>query len=37
MTLLTLEHVTIHNRKVHDHTQTADGLNGNLAGVWIEH
>jgi peptide/nickel transport system substrate-binding protein len=36
ITLLTLEHVTIYNRKVHDHTQTADGLNGNLAGVWIE-
>jgi peptide/nickel transport system substrate-binding protein len=37
LTLLSLEHVTIYNRKVHDHTQTADGLNGNLAGVWIEH
>lgn len=37
LTLLTLEHVTIYNRKVHDHTTTADGLNGNLADVWIEH
>jgi peptide/nickel transport system substrate-binding protein len=33
--LVTLRQVTIYNRRVHDHTLTADGLNGNLSGVFI--
>ena len=35
LTLLTLENLTIYNRRVHDHTVGADGLNGNLADAWI--
>jgi peptide/nickel transport system substrate-binding protein len=33
--LVTLRQVTIYNKRVHDHTLTADGLNGNLSGVFI--
>ncbi len=33
--LVTLRQVTIYNRRVHDHTLTADGLNGNLSSVFI--
>jgi peptide/nickel transport system substrate-binding protein len=33
--LVTLRQVTIFNKRVHDHTVTADGLNGNLADVSI--
>jgi peptide/nickel transport system substrate-binding protein len=36
ITLQTLANLTIYNRKVKDHTVGADGLNGNLANVWIE-
>lgn len=36
ITLQTLANLTIYNRKVKDHTVGADGLNGNLADVWIE-
>jgi len=35
LTLLTLQDITIYNKKVRDHTVGADGLNGNFAGVWI--
>ncbi|MEZ2410337.1 ABC transporter substrate-binding protein [Bosea sp. RCC_152_1] len=35
ITILTVPNLTIYNRKVKDHTVGADGLNGNLAGVWI--
>jgi len=27
--------VTIYNRRVHNHTVTADGLDGNLADVFV--
>ncbi|HXZ10587.1 MAG TPA: ABC transporter substrate-binding protein [Paraburkholderia sp.] len=33
--LITLKQVTIYNRRVHNHTVTADGLQGNLAEVFI--
>jgi peptide/nickel transport system substrate-binding protein len=33
--LVTLREVTLYNRRVHDHTLTADGLNGNLAGLYV--
>jgi peptide/nickel transport system substrate-binding protein len=33
--LITLKQVTIFNKRVHNHTVTADGLNGNLADVFI--
>jgi sulfatase maturation enzyme AslB (radical SAM superfamily) len=33
--LVTLRQVTIYNRRVHDHTLTAGGLNGNLSSVFI--
>jgi peptide/nickel transport system substrate-binding protein len=33
--LLTVKEVTISNRRVHDHTVTADGLRGNLADAYI--
>ncbi len=33
--LLTIKEVTVSNRKVRDHTVTADGLLGNLADVWL--
>ncbi|SIO26725.1 ABC transporter substrate-binding protein [Paraburkholderia phenazinium] len=33
--LVTLKQVTIYNRRVHNHTVTADGLDGNLADVFV--
>ncbi len=33
--LVTLRQVTIYNRRVHDHTVTADGLDGNLADIHV--
>lgn len=33
--LVTLKQVTLYNRRVHNHTVTADGLGGNLADVFI--
>ncbi|MFM0210276.1 ABC transporter substrate-binding protein [Paraburkholderia sediminicola] len=33
--LVTLQQVTLYNRRVHNHTVTADGLGGNLADVFI--
>ncbi len=36
LTLLTLEELTVYNRKVKDHTVGADGLNGNFADLWID-
>jgi peptide/nickel transport system substrate-binding protein len=33
--LVTLKQVTLYNRRVHNHTITADGLDGNLADVFI--
>ncbi|QQC66320.1 ABC transporter substrate-binding protein [Paraburkholderia ginsengisoli] len=33
--LVTLKQVTLYNRRVHNHTVTADGLDGNLADVFI--
>ncbi|MFD2249252.1 peptide/nickel transport system substrate-binding protein [Pseudochelatococcus lubricantis] len=33
---ITVKQVTLFNRKVHDHTVTADGLRGNLADVFIK-
>ncbi|MEW6344333.1 MAG: ABC transporter substrate-binding protein [Paraburkholderia sp.] len=33
--LVTLKQVTIYNRRVHNHTITADGLDGNLADVFV--
>lgn len=34
--LLTIKSVTIANKKVRDHTLTADGLSGNLADVYLD-
>ncbi|PWC19583.1 ABC transporter substrate-binding protein [Brenneria corticis] len=28
--------ITIYNPRVHDHSLTADGIEGNLSGVWVE-
>ncbi len=28
--------ITIYNKRVHDHSLTADGLEGNISGVWVE-
>ncbi|MGE0154206.1 MAG: ABC transporter substrate-binding protein [Reyranellaceae bacterium] len=36
LTLMELQHVTIYNPKVKNHTVTADGVNGNLAEMYIE-
>jgi peptide/nickel transport system substrate-binding protein len=36
ITLIGLANLTIYNKKVKDHTVGADGLNGNLADVWID-
>lgn len=33
--LVTLKQVTIYNKRVHNHTLTADGLSGNLADVFV--
>ncbi|WP_347557511.1 ABC transporter substrate-binding protein [Robbsia sp. KACC 23696] len=33
--LITLKQVTIYNKRVHQHTVTADGLDGNLADVFL--
>ncbi len=33
--LVTLKQVTLYNRRVHNHTVTADGLDGNLADVFL--
>ncbi len=33
--LITLKQITVYNRRVHHHTVTADGLNGNLADVFV--
>jgi peptide/nickel transport system substrate-binding protein len=33
--LVTLKQVTLYNRRVHNHTVTADGLDGNLADVFV--
>jgi peptide/nickel transport system substrate-binding protein len=33
--LVTLKQVTLYNRRVHNHTVTADGLGGNLADVFL--
>ncbi|MFL9865760.1 hypothetical protein PQR67_16420 [Paraburkholderia fungorum] len=33
--LVTLKQVTLHNKRVHNHTVTADGLGGNLADVFL--
>jgi peptide/nickel transport system substrate-binding protein len=33
--LVRLRQATIYNRRVHDHTLTADGLNGNMSSVFI--
>ncbi|MFM0155193.1 ABC transporter substrate-binding protein [Paraburkholderia sediminicola] len=33
--LVTLRQVTLYNRRVHNHTVTADGLDGNLADVFL--
>ncbi|MDN7182842.1 ABC transporter substrate-binding protein [Caballeronia sp. SEWSISQ10-4 2] len=33
--LITLKQVTLYNKRVHNHTVTADGLDGNLADVFI--
>ena len=33
--LVTLKQVTLYNKRVHNHTVTADGLGGNLADVFI--
>jgi peptide/nickel transport system substrate-binding protein len=34
--LIGLQQVTIYNKRVHGHTVTADGLNGNLADLSVE-
>ncbi|MGL9721325.1 ABC transporter substrate-binding protein [Symbiopectobacterium sp.] len=34
--LLSPQFITIYNPRVHDHSPTADGVEGNLAGVWVE-
>jgi peptide/nickel transport system substrate-binding protein len=33
--LVTLKQVILYNKRVHNHTVTADGLGGNLADVFI--
>jgi peptide/nickel transport system substrate-binding protein len=33
--LVTLKQVTIYNKRVHDAITTADGIDGNLANVWV--
>jgi peptide/nickel transport system substrate-binding protein len=33
--LITLKQVTLYNKRVHNHTVTADGLGGNLADVFL--
>ena len=34
--LVSPQFITIYNRKVHDHSLTADGVEGNLSGVWLD-
>jgi peptide/nickel transport system substrate-binding protein len=34
--LVSPEFITIYNRKVHDHSLTADGVESNLSGVWLD-
>lgn len=34
--LVSPEFITIYNRRVHDHSVTADGVEGNLSSVWVE-
>ena len=34
--LITLKQVTLYNKRVHGHTVTADGLCGNLAGLYVD-
>ena len=36
ITLLTLNQFTIFNKRVHDHTIGAGGLNENFADVWVD-
>jgi peptide/nickel transport system substrate-binding protein len=36
LNLIGLDQVTIYNRRVHDHTVGADGVNGNLSDVWLD-
>jgi hypothetical protein len=36
LTLLAPAQITIYNKKVVDHTVTADGISGNLADVYIQ-
>ncbi len=36
LTLMELQHVTIYNPKIKNHTITADGVNGNLADMYID-
>ncbi|MCL2899089.1 ABC transporter substrate-binding protein [Brenneria tiliae] len=35
VSLVSPEFITIYNRRVHDHSVTADGVEGNLAEVWL--
>jgi len=34
--LISPQFITIYNRKVHDHSVTADGVEGNLSQVWLD-
>ncbi len=34
--LVSPQFITIYNRKVHDHSLTADGVEGNLSSVWLD-
>jgi len=36
LTLLAPAQITIYNKKIVDHTVTADGISGNLADVYIQ-
>ncbi len=33
--IVTLKNVTVYNRRVHDAITTADGIDGNLANIWV--
>jgi peptide/nickel transport system substrate-binding protein len=36
LNLNVFETVTVFNRRVHDHTPTADGVSANFAKVWLD-
>ncbi|WP_252120342.1 hypothetical protein [Symbiopectobacterium purcellii] len=36
ISLISPQYITIYNRRVHDHSLTADGIENTLSDVWLE-